>query len=109
MKKSNEKAVKFFEDNIIMLTSLEAPGERGCAEKCLRILKSTLKPRFYFVQRHRSTISQEYIKENMNDEWCVKPFETYEEAHRYDVNGFWDDSDHGVFFRTDSGLFVRMR
>lgn len=38
-KVSNKKALQFFEDNFIMIHSLEAKDESGCAEKCLKLLQ----------------------------------------------------------------------
>ena len=40
MKKAGaRKALKFFEDNYIMICNLETKDEEGCANKCLEILK----------------------------------------------------------------------
>lgn len=33
------KALKFFEDNYVMINSLETKDEKGCTDKCLEILK----------------------------------------------------------------------
>ena len=33
------KALKFFEDNYIMIHSLETKDEEGCTDKCLEMLK----------------------------------------------------------------------
>lgn len=41
-KVSNKKALLFFEDNFIMIRSLEAKNESGCAEKCLKLLRQTV-------------------------------------------------------------------
>ena len=38
-KSGAKKALQFFEDNFIMINSLQAKGEEGCASKCLEILK----------------------------------------------------------------------
>lgn len=44
MKKAGaRKALKFFEDNYIMIHSLESKGEEGCTDKCLEILKKYIK------------------------------------------------------------------
>lgn len=41
-KVSNKKALQFFEDNFIMINSLESKSEKGCAEKCLKLLRQIL-------------------------------------------------------------------
>lgn len=38
---TNQKAIKFYENNISMISSLETESERGCAGKCLDVLKSS--------------------------------------------------------------------
>ena len=44
MKKAGaRKALKFFEDNYIMICSLETREEEGCTDKCLDILKKYVK------------------------------------------------------------------
>lgn len=44
MKKAGaRKALEFFEDNYIMICSLESKDEEGCANKCLDILKKYVK------------------------------------------------------------------
>lgn len=41
MKKAGaRKALKFFEDNYIMIHSLETKDEEGCTDKCLKMLKN---------------------------------------------------------------------
>ena len=42
-KVSARKALKFFEENMCMISSLEAKGEEGCAEKCFHILELYVK------------------------------------------------------------------
>lgn len=37
------KALKFFKDNLIMFASCEAEEEKGCAEKCLQMLRTYVK------------------------------------------------------------------
>ena len=37
---SAQEAITFFDNNFIMIASLENPNENGCAEKCLKMLKS---------------------------------------------------------------------
>lgn len=39
----NKEALDFFEDNYIMISSLESKQENGCAEKCLEILRNAAK------------------------------------------------------------------
>ena len=44
MKKAGaRKALEFFEDNYIMICSLESKDEEGCANKCLDMLKKYVK------------------------------------------------------------------
>lgn len=38
-----KEALDFFEDNYIMISSLESKQENGCAEKCLEILRNAVK------------------------------------------------------------------
>ena len=38
-----KKALKFFEDNLIMLASCETKEETGCTEKCLQMLRAYVK------------------------------------------------------------------
>lgn len=42
-KVSKQKALKFFEENYIMIHCLQASNERGCAAKCLELLKKSCK------------------------------------------------------------------
>lgn len=43
MNKNIQEALNFFEDNYIMISSLESKQENGCAERCLAILRSAAK------------------------------------------------------------------
>lgn len=61
------------------------------------------KCRYFFIQRQRCMITKEYIEENLNNSYLVRPFASYVEAYRYMQNGFWDDSCYGVYYRTDEG------
>ena len=40
-KAGKRKAIKFFEDNYIMIHSLQSSEEQGCADKCLELLKKS--------------------------------------------------------------------
>lgn len=44
-KVSAKKALQFFEDNFIMIHSLEAKSKKGCAEKCLKLLQQIVNDR----------------------------------------------------------------
>ena len=37
---TNQEAIKFYEDNIIAISGLETASEKGCAEKCMDMLKN---------------------------------------------------------------------
>lgn len=56
MKKAGaRKALKFFEENYIMICGLEAKDEKGCADKCLEILRKYIE---------NTTVTQQNIKED---------------------------------------------
>lgn len=55
MKKAGaRKALKFFEENYIMICGLETKEEKGCADKCLEILRK-------YVEN--TTVTQQNIKQ----------------------------------------------
>lgn len=55
MKKAGaRKALKFFEENYIMICGLETKGEEGCADKCLEMLRK-------YVEN--TTVTQQNIKQ----------------------------------------------
>ena len=57
MKKAGaKKALKFFEENYIMICGLEAKDEEGCADKCLEILRK-------YVENIK--VTQQNIKEDI--------------------------------------------
>ena len=55
MKKAGaKKALKFFEENYIMICGLETKDEEGCADKCLEILRKYV---------DNTTVTQQNIKQ----------------------------------------------
>lgn len=62
MKKAGaRKALKFFEENYIMICGLEAKDEEGCTDKCLEILRK-------YVEN--ITVTQQNVKqENIKQEF----------------------------------------
>ena len=57
MKKAGtRKALKFFEENYIMICGLEAKDEEGCADKCLERLRK-------YVENIK--VTQQNIKEDI--------------------------------------------
>ena len=63
--------------------------------------------KYYVIDRHRQIITLNYVKEHLNDGW-FKCFDTYEEACEYESKTFFDDCDHGIFYRTENDKFLRI-
>lgn len=61
--------------------------------------------KYYVIDRWHQTITLDYIKEHLEDGW-FKCFDTYEEARDYDKKACFDDSAHGVFYRTENDEFL---
>lgn len=64
------KALQFFKDNYIMISSCEAKREEGCAEKCLNMLENMLsrtarmqiKEARYQNELHKSKIPKQHTQ-----------------------------------------------
>ena len=63
-------------------------------------------PRYYVIDRHRKTITLDYVNNNLEQFKC---FNTYDEAYQYEINTFFDDSEHGIFYRTENDDFLLIR
>ena len=63
--------------------------------------------KFYVIERYRQEITLEYVKEHLDDGW-FKCFDTYEEADEYHRKSFYDDSTHGIFYRTENDKFLQI-
>lgn len=61
--------------------------------------------RYYVIDRYRQMITSEYIRENLS--WFSN-FNTYDEAYSYMTKTFFDDSDYGIFYRTEDDKFLRI-
>lgn len=61
--------------------------------------------KYYVIDRSRQIITLDYIKEHLDDGW-FKCFDSYEEAYSYYSKTFFDDSSHGIFYRTENNQFL---
>lgn len=59
--------------------------------------------RYYVIDRYRQVITLDYVNEHIDS---FKSFNTYEEAYDYHKRMFFDDSSHGVFYRTEDDKFL---
>lgn len=63
--------------------------------------------KYYVIDRQRQIITLDYVKKHLNDGW-FKCFDTYEEAYEYKIKACFDDSDSGIFYRTENDKFLRI-
>lgn len=63
----------------------------------------------YFVcHRFRAYVSNEYVQNFYNKKKYSKLHNTYKEAYKELREGFYDDSDYGVYKVTDGRYFERI-